>query len=286
MLQKSTIQLLRLPFSYFLMPIFWFALSFVQQIHWYRASLIFILLHLLLYPASNAYNSYMDKDVASIGGIKHPMQPTKQLFMVSVAMDVLGTILSLLVSIPFFAAYICYILFSRLYSYRGIRLKKYPIIGYITVIINQGMVTFFMVYSGCSQQITASIPWQPLVASAFLIGGFYPISQIYQHQQDAKDGVTTISMLLGIKGTFIFCAAMYCVVFALLFSYFFSKGNLLPFYLLQIFFLPIIVYFARWVWLVWRNNFLADFKHTMQLNWLASTCTNLAFITLLMLNQF
>ena len=286
MLQKSTIQLLRLPFSYFLMPIFWFSLCFVPHIHWYRAAFIFFLLHIFLYPASNGYNSYMDRDVASIGGIKHPMQPTKQLFAVSVGMDIVGSILSLLVSVQFFAAYICYIMFSRLYSYRGIRLKKYPIIGYITVIINQGMVTFFMVYSGCSQQMYEALPWQSLVASAFLIGGFYPISQIYQHKQDAEDGVTTISMLLGIRGTFIFCAAMYSVVFALLFSYFYSKGNLLPFYLLQIFFLPIIVYFVRWMDQVWRNDFSADFKHTMQLNWLASTCTNLAFITLLILNQF
>ncbi len=286
MLQKSTIQLLRLPFSYFLMPIFWFALCFVPHIHWYRAAFIFFLLHIFLYPASNGYNSYMDRDVASIGGIKHPMQPTKQLFAVSVGMDIVGSILSLLISVQFFAAYVCYIIFSRLYSYRGIRLKKYPIIGYITVIINQGMVTFFMVYSGCRQQIDAAIPWQSLVASAFLIGGFYPISQIYQHKQDAEDGVTTISMLLGIRGTFIFCAAMYSVVFALLFSYYYSKSNLLPFYLLQIFFLPIIVYFVRWARQVWRNDFLADFKHTMQLNWLASTCTNLAFITLLILNQF
>ena len=201
-------------------------------------------------------------------------------------MDIVGSILSLWVSVQFFAAYVCYIMFSRLYSYRGVRLKKYPIIGYITVIINQGMVIFLMVYNGCGQQMNASIPWQPLVASAFLIGGFYPISQVYQHQQDAKDGVTTISMLSGIRGTFIFCAIIYSVVFALLFSYFYGKGNLLPFYLLQIFFLPIIVYFVHWLGQVWRNDFLADFKHTMQLNWLASTCTNLAFISLLILNQF
>ncbi|MBC7651233.1 MAG: UbiA prenyltransferase family protein [Deinococcales bacterium] len=268
------------------MPVFWFALCFVPQVNWYKSVFIFLLLHILLYPASNGYNSYMDKDNASIGGIKHPMQPTRQLFIISVAMDVVGSLLALLISLPFFAAYVCYILFSRLYSYRGIRLKKYPIIGYITVIINQGMVTFFMVYNGCSQVVDAAIPWQPLVAAAFLIGGFYPISQIYQHKQDAEDGVTTISMLLGIRGTFIFCAAMYCVVFALLFSYFYSKNNLLPFYMLQIFFLPIIVYFVHWFWHVWRNDYLADFKHTMQLNWLASTCTNLAFITLLILNQF
>lgn len=286
MLQKSTVQLLRFPFSYFLMPIFWFTLSFIPHINWYKTIFIFILLHVLLYPASNGYNSYMDKDEASIGGIEKPMQPTLQLFKLTVIMDIIGIILSLFISINFFAAYVCYIVCSRLYSYRGVRLKRFPIIGYLTVIINQGLLVFYMVYQGCSQVISITIPWQPFVAAAFLIGGFYPITQIYQHKQDAADGVKTISMLLGIRGTFVFCALMYTVVFVLLFGYFYNQSNLVPFYVLQIFFLPIIVYFVRWATQVWRNDFLANFKHTMQLNWLASTCTNFAFLTLLMMQQF
>ncbi len=286
MLQKSTVQLLRLPFSYFLMPVYWFALSFVPHINWYRAVLIFGLLHILLYPASNGYNSYMDRDEASIGGIQKPMQPTKQLFWVSIGMDALGTSLSLFISLPFFVGYGCYIICSRLYSYRGIRLKQFPIIGFITVIINQGVLTFFMVYHGASSQLTTILPWQPALAAAFLIGGFYPITQVYQHRQDAADGVKTISILLGIRGTFLFCASMYCIVAGLLFSYFFNTQQVWQFCLLLIFFVPIIVYVGRWVNKVWQNEALADFKHTMQLNWLASTCTNLAFITLLMLHQF
>ena len=79
-LKKSTIQLLRLPFSFFLMPVFWFALGQVVDKDWWRALLIFVILHLLVYPASNGYNSYMDRDTTSIGGLQHPMQPTQQLF--------------------------------------------------------------------------------------------------------------------------------------------------------------------------------------------------------------
>ncbi|MFC4230460.1 UbiA family prenyltransferase [Parasediminibacterium paludis] len=285
MLQKSTVQLLRLPFSYFLMPLYWFALSFVPNINWCRAALIFGLLHLLLYPASNGYNSYMDRDEASIGGVEKPMPPTKQLFWVSMGMDVLGMALAFCISLPFFVAYSCYILCSRLYSYRGIRLKQYPIIGFATVIINQGALTFFMVYHGASSDLTTTMPWQPALAAAFLIGGFYPITQVYQHRQDADDGVTTISILLGIRGTFLFCGAMYGIVAGLLLSYFSSIHQLAVFALLLIFFTPIIVYVSKWLNMVWQDATKADFKHTMQLNWLASTCTNLAFITLLMMHQ-
>lgn len=267
------------------MPVYWFALSFAEHINWGRAALIFFLLHILLYPASNGYNSYMDRDEGSIGGIANPLQPTKQLFVVTVMMDVLTALLSLLISKWFALAMVVYIVFSRLYSYRGVRLKRFPVLGYLTVILNQGTLVFWMVYHGSDESFSTSLPWQGLVAAAFLIGGFYPITQVYQHEADAKDGVKTISMLLGKRGTFIFCGIMYAIAFSLLFLYYQQLNKLLHFAVLQIFFLPVIVAFLRWLLLVWKDETTADFKHTMKMNWLASTCTSLAFITLLILKQ-
>src|SRR5579863_8479164 len=103
MLKRSTIQLLRFHFSFFLMPVYWFALSQLVYTNWPRATLIFIILHLLVYPASNGYNSYMDRDQTSIGGLKNPLQPTKQLFYVTVIMDVVALVLSAFISIYFLA---------------------------------------------------------------------------------------------------------------------------------------------------------------------------------------
>jgi len=285
LLQRSTIQLLRFPFSYFLMPVFWFALSFVQDIHVVRTVAAFVILHGLVYPSSNGYNSYMDKDESSIGGIKDPMQPAKELYIVTIIMDALAVLLSFMLSYVFGICVFTYIVFSRLYSYRGIRLKQYALAGYITVILNQGSLTFFMVYYIARQNLSTDFPIAGVIAAAFLIGGFYPITQIYQHKSDEKDGVTTISMLLGKKGTFIFCALMYMVALAILFFYYNRLGQMQSFLLLQIFFIPVLVYFIRWFLKVLKNETLADFKHTMQMNWLASTCTSLAFITLIFLHN-
>ena len=138
MITRSTIKLLRIPFSFFLMPVFLFALSQSESIHWYKTVLIFIILHFFTYPASNGYNSYMDNDTESIGGIEKPPPPSKQLFYVSIFLDAIAIILSLLVSNLFFIGILVYLFISRAYSYRGIRLKKYPIIGFLTVFIFQG----------------------------------------------------------------------------------------------------------------------------------------------------
>ncbi len=284
-MHRSTIQLLRFKFSFFLLPVYCFALSFVSEIDWFKAGLIFVLLHLFLYPASNGYNSYMDRDEDSIGGIAKPMQPTRQLFHVTIAMDVISAALSFFVSAWFAAAYIFYIICSRLYSYRGIRLKRFAIAGYLTVILNQGALTFAMVYYGASTAPPAVTPWHGIIAASFLIGGFYPITQVYQHESDAKDGVNTISMLLGKQGTFIFCGIMYCIAFCILFFYYNSTQQISQFFILQLFFIPVVIYFLRWFIQVAKNRSMADFKHTMQMNWLASSCTNLAFITLIILHQ-
>ncbi len=285
MIHKSTLQLLRFPFSYFLMPVYWFALSVVPEINWLRALAIFLLLHLLLYPSSNGYNSYMDRDETPVGGLANPMQPTRQLFWTTVVMDIAGFLLSLLISKPFALAFMVYILFSRLYSYRGIRLKRFAIVGYLTVIVNQGALTFWMVYHGASANRATTVPWQGMVVASLLIGGFYPVTQIYQHEADRRDGVNTISMLLGKRGTFVFCAILYTAAFGLLFLYFQQQQQLAHFLVLQSFFIPVIIVFFRWMLQVWKDETKADFKHTMQMNWLASTCTNGAFITLLMLQH-
>lgn len=267
------------------MPVYWFALSFVEDINITDAVLIFLVIHLLVYPSSNGYNSYMDRDTTSIGGIEKPLQPTNQLFVFTVIMDVTSIMLSFIISPLIAGCIFTYIFFSRLYSYRKIRLKQYAIIGYLVVIINQGALVFFTVFKAANANPTAGLPWQGMLAATLLIGGFYPITQIYQHEDDEADNVKTISMLFGKKGTFVFCAVIYTIAFALLFIYYNSIGELYFFGTLTLFFLPVLIYFMVWFLQVNKDTNYADFKHTMRMNKLASASTNLAFITLLILNQ-
>ncbi|MBN9379776.1 MAG: UbiA prenyltransferase family protein [Chitinophagaceae bacterium] len=265
------------------MPVYWFALGQVVDKHLPHALLIFFILHVLVYPASNGYNSYMDRDTGPIGGLERPPAPTRQLFFVTIIMDILAMLLSLFISAWFAVGLAVYILASRAYSYRGIRLKRLPVIGYLTVIICQGALVFFLVYHGSSMNRDLHIPPEAMIISSLLIGGFYPLTQVYQHDADRKDGIKTISMLLGIRGTFIFTAAVYGIAMLLMVYYFLITLQIKEFQVLATCMLPILVYFFIWAAKVWKNPAQANFTNTMRMNLLASVCTNAGFIAVLIM---
>lgn len=286
MISVSTIKLLRIPFSFFLSPIYFFALAQVPDINWPNAILIFFILHFLIYPASNGYNSYMDRDTGSIGGLEKPPPPSRQLFWVTIILDSIGILSSLIIGPIFTLVMLFYIGASKAYSYRGIRLKKYPYFGYFIVILFQGAVTFWLVYYGSNKDPNLSAPWQGMVVCSLLVGGFYPLTQIYQHKQDIEDGVSTISYKLGYIGTFIFCAVVYTLAWVFMAQFFIANKHGDQLLMIGIFFIPVIVYFIRWFVLVRKNVHQANFKNTMKMNWLAATCTNISFLILLIWRWF
>ena len=285
MLHRSTIQLLRFHFSFFLLPVYLFALSQAPVIDVPRAALIFFILHLLVYPSSNGYNSYMDKDESPIGGLSAPLQPTRQLFRISILMDVLALLLSLLVSRVFAVGILLYILASRAYSYRGIRLKKFPVVGFMTVFVCQGALIFFIVYHGVNSPQSLMVPLVPCIISSLLIGALYPLTQIYQHEEDKNDGVYTISLLVGKRGTFILSMLFFLSATFLMYWLFNKKDETNHFYLFLLMLLPVVLFFLFWMIRVWRTNEEANFKNSLRMNVISTLCTTAFFITLIILNH-
>lgn len=284
-LHPSTIQLLRFHFSFFLLPVYLFALSQAQEIDGRNALFSFLILHLLVYPASNGYNSYMDRDETPIGGLASPLQPTKQLFYVTVLFDVIGVVLSLFISPLFAGGVLVYILASRAYSNRGIRLKRFPVIGFLTVFIFQGALIFYITYHAVNTTPDITTPLLPLLLSSLLIGALYPLTQIYQHQEDLKDGVKTISYLLGKRGTFAFSMFLFLAATALMYVLFNDQNRNGQFILFLLYLLPVVLFFLYWMNKVWKDEHAADFTNSLRMNVLSTLCTTAYFITLIILNH-
>ena len=282
----NAFKLMRIPFSVYLMPVFWFALSAVSGYDWVKAVAVFVIIHGLVYPASNGYNCYFDRDEDSIGGLKHPPKVTKNLFWLVVIFDFLAIISSMFLSLPFAACILIYLLVSKAYSYDKIRLKKYPVVSTLVVIFFQGGFTFFMVQIGLGislDKIFSSPNILLAIVSSLFLCGSYPLTQIYQHTEDARRGDQTISMLLGLQGTFIFAGISLLVgTGLLLFTYFTyeQEKNILIFLLCTA---PILYFFSRWFWKVRQDKAEANFENTMRMNKISSLSISLAFVLMIVL---
>ena len=282
-IKKSTLLHLRIPFSFYLLPVFLFALGNQRPSSWTSVILSFFILHFLLYPATNGYNSYFDKDEKSIGGLKNPPAVEKQLYSVSLLLDAVSIILGLLISPMFSVMLLVFGLASKAYSHPSIRLKKYAVTGWIITGFFQGFFSYLMIAEAITKKgllVFSDINnLIPAFLCTALLWGSYPMTQVYQHEEDQKRGDITLSIRLGIRGTFIFSALVFLFSNALFILYFMEWQSLLTAMLFEIFLAPMLLYFLSWMKMSFRDPSLADHFHTMRLNLISSLCLN-AFFTL------
>lgn len=289
MFSKSSWLHLRIPFSYFLLPVFLFSLSVSPNISEQPLLWTFLIIHLLLYPASNGFNSYFDKDEKSIGGLKNPPPVNKGLYYLALLFDVAAIALALWkVSADFAVMLFVYSAVSRAYSHPWIRLKKYAITSWFIAGLFQGAFTFIMCYMGVNKyefmQAMKPTILIPAFLSSALLWGSYPMTQIYQHEEDAKRGDQTLSLKLGIKGTFWFVMVLFSLsslAYVLYFNQYFS-GHYAKGFLIAM--SPVVLFFMFWFYQVSKDERKADYRRTMWLNFISATCLN-AFFVYLFLNS-
>lgn len=282
---------LRVGFSVFLMPVFLFSLAFVANVEAGRAILVFLILHLFLYPSSNACNSYFDKDEGSIGGLKHPPRVDKGLFHLSMVFLVLSLVLGLIIHVSFSSMLLVYSLVSMAYSHPAIRIKKYPYGSWLIAGFFQGCFTLVMAYSGLT-----GTGWENFVEASLLIPGMlttlllwsaYPLTQIYQHQEDRRRGDRTLSLSLGIQGTFAFSSILFLISGAA-FAWYFVALRDQVWALWGFFFAmaPVLLYFTVWFFFVRSNEArYANYDWTMWMNRISAIALNVFFLWY-WINQF
>jgi 1,4-dihydroxy-2-naphthoate octaprenyltransferase len=124
-----------------------------------------------------------------------------------------------------------------------------------------------------------------VILSSLLIGALYPLTQIYQHEEDHKDSVVTISYKVGKRGTFALSMSLFLIATVLMFLYLKERGQVNHFYLFLLFLLPVVLFFLYWMGMVWRDGRAASFKNSLRMNFLSTLCTTAFFVTLIILNH-
>ncbi len=283
MITRSTLLHLRIPFSFFLMPVFFFALALTPNHNELRMLLVFLSLHVFLYPSSNGYNSYFDKDEESIGGLKHPPKVTRDLYSWSLTFFGVALALGAWINWEFAGMLGLYGVVSMAYSHPIIRLKKYAWTSWVIAGLFQGYFTFAMAYAGLS-----NLGWEvlskphillPGLLTSLMLWGNYPLTQVYQHGEDARRGDRTLSLLLGIKGTFVFSTLFFVLTASAFICYFVDKGqtSIAGYYLAAM--APIALFFLIWMVLILREpKKYAIYSWAMGMNFISAISLNAFFI--------
>jgi 1,4-dihydroxy-2-naphthoate octaprenyltransferase len=283
MLARSTLVHLRIPFSFFLLPVYLFALAVSPNLNGSRMLWTFLVLHFLLYPASNAFNSYFDKDEKSIGLIKHPPPVKHELYWVALLMDGAAIVIGWVkINALFALMLLLYGLASKAYSHPLIRLKRYPYTSWFIAGLFQGFFTFLMSYAGINDYAVENLMHTrvlfPALLSSMVLWASYPITQVYQHEEDGNRGDRTLSIVLGIKGTFWFALIFFLAASAGFTAYFYRFQQA---YFALVFFAalaPMVIYFLSWFFQVWKDETRADYGRTMWMNFTSSVCLTLFFV--------
>jgi 1,4-dihydroxy-2-naphthoate octaprenyltransferase len=285
---RDTILHLRIPFSFYLLPVFLFGLSQAHSFHLANTLIVFIALHLFIYPGSNSYNSYMDNDTGSIGGLEKPPPVTKKLYYASIIIDIAGLLLCALSGWQNAMVMAGYVGFSKAYSWHGIRLKKYPYLSWASVMFFQGGYTYMLANMAAENQVALS--WftsknlECMLFASLIIGGSYPLTQIYQHEEDGLRGDYTISYRLGVVGTFVFTTILFVSGAIVALHYFTAYYSISQFIVFICCIVPVIIYFLSWFRQAALNNALADYTHAMLMNKVSSFCMVICFLIILWLN--
>ncbi len=278
---RSVLLHLRLPFFWFLLPVWLVAVCISPNFGGERLGLTFLILHFLLYPASNAFNSYFDRDEGPIGGLKRPPAVNKGVYYAALVLDVAAIVLAFKISMLFALMMTGYALASRAYSHPSVRVKKYPVTGLLYTAFFQGMYIVAMLYVGLNDYPLASVFQEKVMIAgaltSLLLMATYPLTQVYQHVEDERRGDRTISMMLGVRGTFHFTAGVFTLAVAGWVLFLRAQMPAVPVTDFLMATAPALVYFLWWYSRVSKDESAADWRSMTVMNILASTGLNVFF---------
>ena len=158
-----------------------------------------------------AINSVFDKDTGDIGYLIAPPPLPKHLLVFSLALLAGGQVLAFALPPAFRLAYaICFVL-SILYSVPPFRFKAVAGVDWLINMWGFGTLTPFAAWAATGRPLD---PGHALVLLAFcpLFAGLYPLTQLYQLEEDRLRGDRTLALLLGLQASL--GVAMGCTLLA------------------------------------------------------------------------
>ena len=155
---------------------------------------------MFLFGGATAFNSFWDKDEGPIGGLKNPPKMQEWMRWVSLGFMLIGLVLSAEMSWFYLAIYAFSMFLFWAYSTPVLRWKGDPILSLFVIGLSTGTAGYLFGYiSGGGSNFDLPIIFGS-VGVAFILVSMYPVSQIFQIEEDVQRGDQTFASKFGKEG--------------------------------------------------------------------------------------
>jgi 4-hydroxybenzoate polyprenyltransferase len=145
-----------------------------------------------------ALNSAFDRDEGDIAYLRNPPAPPARLAAFALALMAVGQLAALTLPPLFGALYgVCFVL-SVLYSVPPFRLKAVAGADWLINMVGFGTLTPLAGWATSGRPL-GPVGWLVLLAFCPLFAALYPLTQLYQLEEDARRGDRTLASLLGTR---------------------------------------------------------------------------------------
>jgi 4-hydroxybenzoate polyprenyltransferase len=161
-----------------------------------------------------AINSVFDKDEGDIGYLNAPPPLPRHLLAFSLALLAGGQLLAFALPVAFRIDYaICFVL-SILYSVPPFRFKAVAGVDWVINMWGFGTLTPFAAWAATGRRLDLA---HALILLGFcpLFAGLYPLTQLYQMEEDRRRGDRTLALMLGTRASLAVAIACTVAAFAL-----------------------------------------------------------------------
>jgi 4-hydroxybenzoate polyprenyltransferase len=162
-----------------------------------------------------AINSVFDRDEGDIGYLNTPPPLPRYLLHFSVALLVGGQLLAFTLPAGFRIAYAICFGMSILYSVPPFRFKAVAGVDWVINMWGFGTLTPYAAWAATGRPLDLG---HALVLLAFcpLFAGLYPLTQLYQFEEDRRRGDRTLALIVGMRASLVVALACTLLAFGLL----------------------------------------------------------------------
>lgn len=161
-----------------------------------------------------AINSAFDRDEGDVAYLRNPPPPPARLAGFSLGLLTIGQLLALALPLRYAAVYAVCFLLSVLYSVPPVRLKAVAGADWVINMWGFGTLTPYAGWVATGLPIAAP---KGVVLLAFcpLFAALYPLTQLYQLEEDSRRGDRTLAVVLGVRRSLDAALAAALVAFGL-----------------------------------------------------------------------